>query len=73
VARAAEGGEFALERPHLGAEDELAMRQDARDCVIDGAAEPATLRGNVDERDRPLVHTGVLIHDAIFTRILVGA
>ena len=45
----------------------------ARDCVVDGAAEPAALRGNVDERDRPLVHTGVLIHDAIFTRILIDA
>ncbi len=50
----------ALERAHLGAEDELAMRQDARDRVVDGAAEAAALRGDVDERDWPLVQAGVL-------------
>ena len=32
-------------------------------------AEPAALRGNIDERDRPFVDTGVLIHGAIFMRI----
>ena len=52
----------ALERAHFRAEDELAMRQHARDRVIDGAAEAAALRGDVDERDRPLVEAGVLIH-----------
>jgi hypothetical protein len=62
VARAAERRKLGLERTHLGAEDELAMRQHARDCVIDGAAETAALRGNVDERDRPLVQASVLIH-----------
>ena len=38
------------------------MRQHARDRVVDGAAEAAALRGDIDERDRPLVETGVLIY-----------
>ena len=32
-------------------------------CVVDGAAEPAALRGNINERDRPLVEAGMLIHE----------
>ena len=52
VARAAECRQFGLERTHFRALDELAMRQDARDGVIDGAAEAAALGGDVDERDR---------------------
>ena len=60
--RAAECGKLGLERAHLGAVDELAMRQHAGDRVVDGAAETAALRGDVDERDRPLVKAGVLIH-----------
>ena len=55
MASAAERRKLGFERAHLGSEDELAMRQYARDGIIDGAAEPAALRGNVDERDRPLV------------------
>jgi hypothetical protein len=69
MARAAESGELALERSHLGTEDELTMRQYARDGILDSAAEPAALRGNIDERDRPFVDSGELIHGAIFTRI----
>ena len=45
----------------------------ARHGIVDGAAEAPALRGNIDERDRPFVDTGELIHGAIFTRILVGA
>ena len=48
---AAELGELGLERAHFRAEDELAMAEHPRDRGIDGAAEPAALRGNVDERD----------------------
>ena len=73
MARAAERRELAFQRAHFRSEDELAMRQHARHRIIDGAAEAAALRGNVDERDRPLVEAGMLIHGAIFTRILVGA
>jgi hypothetical protein len=32
--------------------DELAMGEHARDRLVDGAAESAPLRGDVDERDR---------------------
>ena len=62
VAGAAERRELGLEGAHLGAEDKLAMRQHPRHGVIDGAAEPAALGGDVDERDRPLVQASVLIH-----------
>ena len=55
----------ALERAHLRSLDELAMRQHARNRVVDGAAEPAALRGDIDERDRPLVEAGMLIHDQV--------
>jgi hypothetical protein len=41
------------------------MRQHPRHRVVDGAAEAAALRRNVDEWDRPLVQAGVLIHDEI--------
>jgi hypothetical protein len=36
------------------------VRQHARDGVVDGAAEAAALRGDVDERNRPVVDAGVL-------------
>ena len=62
MARAAERRKFGLERAHLRSVDELAMREHAGDRVVDGAAEPAALRGDVDERDRPLVEAGMLIH-----------
>ena len=66
MTRAAEGGKLALERTHLGAKDELATRQNARDRFIDNTAEPAALRGHIDERNRPFVHTGMLIHGEFF-------
>ena len=52
VARAAEGGELRLEFADFRSVDELAMGEHARDRLVDGAAEPAPLRGDVDERDR---------------------
>ena len=70
MTRPAEGRELALERTDFRTENELAMGQYARDGVIDGAAEPAALRSNIDERDRPLVQTGVLIHGEILGEIL---
>ena len=63
MARAAKGREFSLERPHLRSMDELTMRKHTGNCIVDGAAEPAALRGNVDERDRPLVEAGMLVHE----------
>ena len=51
MARAAEFRELGLERAHFRAEDELAMAEHARNRGIDGAAEPAALRGDVDERN----------------------
>ena len=38
------------------------MREHAGNCGVDRGAEPTTLRGNIDERDRPLVKPGMLIH-----------
>jgi hypothetical protein len=70
MTRPAEGRELALERADFRTENELAMGQYARDGVIDGAAEPAALRSNIDERDRPLVQTGVLIHGEILGELL---
>ena len=63
VPRAAECGKFGLERPHFRAQDELAMRQHARHRLVDGAAETAALRRDIDEWDRLVVNPGVLIHD----------
>ena len=60
--RAAERRKLGLERPHLRPLDELAMREHAGNRIVDGAAEAAALRGDVDERDRPLVEAGVLVH-----------
>ena len=68
MARAAEGGQFGLQRAHLRALDELAMREHARNRLVDGAAEAAALGGDIDERDRSLVQAGVLIHEDILTR-----
>ena len=67
MARAAERGKLGLERAHLRPVDELAMRQNARDRVVDRAAKPAALRGHVDEGDRPLVQAGMLIYEEIQT------
>src|SRR5271169_6008157 len=60
MACAAELRQFRLERPHFRAEDELTMAEHARDRGIDGAAEPAALRGHVDERNHG--RSGSLIH-----------
>ena len=57
---AAECGKLRLERAHLRAQDELAMIQHARDRRIDRAAQPATLRGDIDERNHGQI--GALIH-----------
>src|SRR5215212_9773408 len=62
MARPAEGCEILLEGLHFRTHDELAMRQDARDRVIDGTAETAALGGNIDEGNRRGVETGVLVH-----------
>ena len=47
------------------------MRKDARDGVIDGAAEAAPLGGDVDERDR-LVLKARTIHVATRDKYLIG-
>ena len=62
VARAAERREVGFDRVHLGPEDELAMAEHARDRIVDRAAEPAALGGNVNERDWTVVHADLLIH-----------
>jgi hypothetical protein len=46
---------------------ELAACQYACDGFVDGAAEAAALRGDIDERKRLFVHTGMLIHDVCFS------
>ena len=50
--RAAEGGELGLELRDLGAHDVLARLGDGDQRGIDGGADAATLRRQVDERDR---------------------
>src|SRR5262249_2340525 len=68
VTRAAERGELGFERAHLRAENELAVAEHAGDRVVNGASEPAPLRGNVDERDRRGIGAGALILDGVFGR-----
>ena len=63
MAGAAKCGKLGLQRAHLGAGHELAMREHAPDRLVDGAAKAAALAGHIDERDRLLFHTRVLIHD----------
>ena len=65
MARAAERRKLRFQRAHLRSVNELAVREYARDRIIDGAAEAAALRGDIDERDRPLVEAGMLIHHKI--------
>ena len=65
VPRPAECRQLGLERTHFRTLDELAMRKDARDGVVDGAAEAAPLGGDVDERDRLVLKARVLIHDLV--------
>ena len=60
--RAAERRELLFERCHFRAEDELAMLGDARNRFVDLLAEPAALRGKIDEGNRLHVDTGVLVH-----------
>ena len=52
ITRAAKCGQRVLERGDLRPLDELAMGGDARDGIVDGAAQPAALSADVDERDR---------------------
>ena len=63
--RPAECRQLGLERTHFRTLDELAMRKDARNGVVDGAAEAAPLGGDVDERDRLVFKARVLIHDTV--------
>ena len=65
---AAERREIGFERPHLGSLDELAVRQHARNGVVDAAAQAAALRRNVDERNRTALKPRVLIHYLAQTR-----
>ena len=60
---AAEGRERGLELRHFRAVDELAMREHARDRLIDRFAEPAALRGDVDEGNG--FGTQMLVHGAL--------
>ena len=61
MTRAAEFREFGLERSHFRTENELAVTEHARDRDIDSVAEPAALRGHIDERNHgwggALIHT----------------
>ena len=61
---AAEGREFRLELRHFRAVDELAMRQHAGNRLIDGFAEPAALRADIDEGHGFCEH--VLVHGAFW-------
>jgi len=45
----AESRELRLKLDHFRTVDELAMRKHAGNRLIDGFAEPTTLRGEVDE------------------------
>ncbi len=60
---AAERGERRLELGHFRTIDELAMVEHAGDRLIDGFAEPAALRGNVDEGNG--IGTQMLVHGAL--------
>jgi hypothetical protein len=51
VARAAVGGELALERGDLGAEDEAPAVEHPRDRGVDLAAQGRERRAGVEERD----------------------
>jgi hypothetical protein len=62
VTRAAKRGQRTLELGHLRPLDELAMRRDAGNGVVDGAAQPATLGADVDERDRSRWAADALVH-----------
>jgi hypothetical protein len=63
VPRPGECGEFGLELDDFGTIDELAMGEYAGNRLIDGLAEPAALRGDVDEGQR--FRTKVLVHGAL--------
>ncbi len=60
---AAEGRQRGLELRHFRTVDELAMREHAGNRLIDGTAEPAALRGDVDEGNG--IWTQVLVHGAL--------
>ena len=66
---AAKRGEFLLERFDFRPLDELCVRQHASNCVVDGAPEPASLRGYIDKRDRTLGHARRLIHQVFAARL----
>ena len=51
VAGAAEGGELALERGHLGPQHEPAALEDARHRLVDLVSDRRVLRAEVHERD----------------------
>jgi hypothetical protein len=51
MARAAERGELGFECAYLGPQDELAMAQHARDCLVDRSPQASALRSHVDERN----------------------
>ena len=55
--------ERRLQRGHFRTVDELAMGEHAGDRLIDGFAEPAALRGEVDERNGFWAH--MLVHGAL--------
>ena len=59
---ATKGCELLLEGRNFRPHQKLAMIQDTRGCIIDRTTEPPTLRRYVNEGDRTLVDTGVLIH-----------
>ena len=60
VLGAAERRKLRLKSFHLRSENELAMIQDAGDCRVDSGPKPATLCGDVNERDGR--QFGVQIH-----------
>ena len=72
---AGKGGKPGFEFAHLRTLDKLAVRQNARHRVINRTAKPTALGRDVDERDRLVVHTNMLIHGRswlLFVAIPVG-
>src|SRR6202035_5439488 len=69
VACAAESRKLGFDRAYFRALDELAMGEHPRNRVINGAPEAAALCRDVDEWDRRLVESRVLIHWLVQARL----
>ena len=69
MTRAAKRRELVLQRFDFRPLDELRVRQHASNRIVDGAPEPASLRGYIDKRDRMLGHARRLIHQVFAARL----